>query len=206
LFSAILFDIDGVLIKHKDYFSGYLEKHGYLNASKILDEFYTGSTNKECDRGTLDPFIEIEPYIKRINWAKSTKEFFDEQYNYEEQYIDYEILDYIRGINQNNVPCYIASNQNSYRKIFLVEKMKIDEVFNNAFFSSDFGYVKPEMNYWDYMYKSLLMKNKNIKVQDIVFFDDICENVESAKKYGFISYQIENTTNIKELINSILKN
>jgi FMN phosphatase YigB (HAD superfamily) len=206
LVSALLFDIDGVLIRHKDYFSEHLEKNGYQNACKIIDSFYHSNINKDCDRGKLDPLKEIEPYLKNIKWKNSCNEFFIDQFKYETQYIDYDLLGYINDINTNRLPCYIASNQNQYRKRFLVDKLQIEKVFTKAFFSSDFGYIKPEMDYWDYMYKYLVTKDPMIKIDNIVFFDDMYENVESAKKYGFITYQIERTTNVKALINSILCN
>jgi FMN phosphatase YigB (HAD superfamily) len=197
---AMLFDVDGVLIKHLSYFSGFLESNGFPNAKNTITTFYKSYINRECDRGVLDPFEEIEPYIKEIMWDKSSKDYYDEQYRYEKQYIDQELLNCISEINRVSIPCYIATNQNQYRKQFLLEEMKISEVFTKAYFSSDMGYVKPEMEYWDYVYKDISAIDPTIKPKDIVFLDDLEDNVESSKNYGFNSFRIDQTTNVREFI------
>jgi len=46
MISAILWDIDGVLIRHKEYFDSKLIRDGYSDAKEILNEFRCTQLNE----------------------------------------------------------------------------------------------------------------------------------------------------------------
>jgi hypothetical protein len=62
----------------------------------------------------------IQPFLKSIRWDKSIEEYLIQQYSYESQFIDNDLLERIRKINNCGVRTIIASNQNQYRKKYLI--------------------------------------------------------------------------------------
>jgi hypothetical protein len=76
---ALLFDIDGVLIQYDKYFSECLSEETYKDPIKTITEYYHSEINRNCDKGILNPYVEIIPFLKRINWEKTSSNFFDLQ-------------------------------------------------------------------------------------------------------------------------------
>lgn len=200
MISTLLFDIDGVIIQYEKQFTETLDDSIYKNPVDVISEFYNGQINVECDKGYKDPVKEIELFTKKIGWAGSSEEYLIHQYTFESQYIDYELLHNIKLFRKKGFKCYIASNQNNFRKAFLKKVMKAEEVFDNSFFSCDFGFVKPERKYWECIYQKLLKDNPKLEKSDILFLDDSFKNIESAADFGITAQQVDS----KEKINKVL--
>ena len=146
MIKALIFDIDGVLILHKEWFPASLSNKKYNNPVAILSEFADGPLNQECDRGILDPLEAIKPFLKEIKWEYDSKYFFDKQYEFESQYIDFKILSMIKDLRQQSLKLYIGSNQNYYRKSFLINRMKLNEIFDESFFHVTWGVLSQKIN------------------------------------------------------------
>jgi FMN phosphatase YigB (HAD superfamily) len=200
---ALIFDIDGVLILHKEWFPASLSNKKYINPVAILNEFSDGQLNQECDRGILDPLEAIKPFLKEMKWEYDSKYFFDRQYEFESQYIDFEILSQIKELRHQSLKVYIGSNQNYYRKEFLIDRMKLNEIFDELFFSCDLGYIKPENEYWISIMKQINHNNSRIDAGEILLLDDMIENLESAKRYGMKARQIKTRDDVIEVINTM---
>jgi FMN phosphatase YigB (HAD superfamily) len=199
----LLFDIDGVLIWHEKSFPLPLSAENYIEPSRILNEFHEGLINIECDRGIKDPLHEIKPYLAKIRWEYDSKEYFDRQYEFESQYIDFELLNKIKNIRRKGIKLFIGSNQNHYRKQFLIKKMDLNNVFDESYFSCDFGFVKPEKGYWQKVFEKIQQKDSNIMKNDVLFLDDRFENVESARIFGMNAKQIVCKKDVLEVLSTI---
>jgi putative hydrolase of the HAD superfamily len=201
MIKALIFDIDGVLILHKEWYPASLSNKKYNNPVAILSEFADGPLNQECDRGILDPLEAIKPFLKEMKWEYDSKDFFDKQYEFESQYIDFEVLSMIKELRQQSLEFYIGSNQNYYRKNFLIDRMKLNEIFDELFFSCDLGCIKPETEYWTSIMKQMNHNNSGINAGEVLFLDDMIENIESAKRYGMKARQIKTRDDVIEVIN-----
>jgi len=182
MLKAILWDIDGVIIRHNDYFSNQLERENYYQPREIINEFRCTSLNTACDAAKSDVLAEIKPFLDRIGWTGSCSEYFLRQYEYEERYLDFALIDEIQKIRERGIQCFIASNQNYFRKAHLVEKMKIYSNFDGAFFSCDIKAVKTENSYWECLLAEL--NKREIKPAEMLFLDDMLVNIEQADKFG----------------------
>lgn len=203
MLEALIFDIDGVLIWHEKWFTMTLSDQKYNDPVNIMSEYYKGEVNTECDRGAKNTITEIAPFLKRINWDFGAKDYLDMKYEFESKYIDFEMLKEIKSIRQLGLKVFIGSNQNHYRKEFLKRKMEIDTVFDEAYFSSDFGYVKPEKEFWNNMQKQIAKKFGEIKKENILFLDDMLCNVESANEYGYQTKHIKKRDDVIEVIRNV---
>jgi len=144
--------------------------------------------------------IEIVPFLQRIGWKGTPKEYFIEQYEFESTYIDFGLIERIQILRKCGIKCYIASNQNYFRKAFLIRKMRLFSQFDGAFFSCDFGVTKPEKAYWERVVDQVRKYKPLIDIMDILFLDDMKENIESARSFGLKSIQIENSLDIERVI------
>jgi putative hydrolase of the HAD superfamily len=200
LIQALLFDIDGVLIWHEKWFAITLSNEKYYKPLEIMDEYHRGVINVECDRGAKDPIEEVKPFLERIKWNYSPKDYLDMKYEFESQYIDYKMLEIIKSMKGKGIKTYIGSNQNYYRKKFLQNKMNLADIFDESFFSCDLGFVKPENGYWEGVLAKININNPQIRKEDILFIDDTIENVDSAKKYGMKVKHIKNRNDVLEVL------
>lgn len=177
MIKALLFDIDGVLINHKSWFSLNRLSNEHIDADKIVLEFHEGILNQECDRGLKDPLIEINPFLNRVGWKEGANAYFEQKYNHESQYIDHEMISEIAKIRQKGILTFVASNQNHHRKAFLIKEMNLNSAFVESYFSCDFGFVKPENEYWVCVMKRINEKYPEIQANNVLFLDDRIENV-----------------------------
>jgi FMN phosphatase YigB (HAD superfamily) len=114
MISIILFDVDGVLIRPTEYYSRILSRKGFIEAPTQIDAFY--KTDMPCTVGKEDPLIRIREYLDNMLWEKSAQEYFDEQFAFEKQFVDNELLDGISRLRSSGIQCYLATDQNHYRK------------------------------------------------------------------------------------------
>ena len=198
---AILFDIDGVLIHYKEYFSATLSTTQFDNPVLHLNSYYHSSINQACDRGQKNPYIEIQPFLEKIDWKQTSKDFFEAQWNYEKDFIDWELLEKVNELHQCGVLLCIASCQNPYRKAFLVDKMNLKSIFTKMYFSCDIGFLKIENEYWKYVIDDLA--KEGIKVTDTVFFDDMESNVNKADENGIQGKVIRTREDVFQAIDEI---
>ena len=169
-------------------------------AFDTLLTFHEGDANIRCDKGIDDPLIAIKPYLEKAGWKKSVNEYFETQYEFEKAGIDFELLNKIRKINDKKTKCFIGSNQNYHRKAYLIKAMKLNDTFDESYFSCDFKYIKPENGYWEKAFDRIRKRIPGIKRNEIHFFDDRIENIASANEYGFKSICINHREEINEIL------
>ena len=68
---AILFDVDGVLIRPPYFFSKELEQNGYSKAEKTLNAYYGSDDHLPSleGRGTCEE--AIAPYLRDFGWQQT---------------------------------------------------------------------------------------------------------------------------------------
>ncbi len=66
MIKAILFDIDGVLLRHDTWFIEEFCKNYGEDAFSILLEYCNGEAMTKCDKGYADSYEEIWPFLQKI--------------------------------------------------------------------------------------------------------------------------------------------
>jgi putative hydrolase of the HAD superfamily len=197
---ALLFDIDGVLLYHHNWYVEEVARGLPAGAFDILAEFHEGPANIRCDRGEADPLAEIAPFLARAGWGKGIDEYFRAQYDFEKGGIDFRLLGAIREMKGGAAKCFIGSNQNRHRKAFLMEEMRLGNTFEEAYFSCDFGYVKPERGYWDCAFRRMAGRISGLEPDEVLFLDDRIENVESSMEYGFKAIHVKGREDVERAL------
>ncbi len=201
---AILLDIDGVLLHHDTWYIEDFCKDYDENALNLMIAYCDSAENKMCDKGFLDPYEVIRPYLERIGYPGTIENFFRDKNNKEKCGIDWEALGKIAKLSEKGKNCFIGSNQDFRRKSFLVEEMNIEIIFKDAYFSCDFGYAKPQREFWEISHNKMKTYIGNLEKNEVLFLDDRKENIDSAREYGFSVVHIKEKNDLHQVLDGIL--
>ncbi len=185
---VIIFDVDGVLIHIPHYFSQELNNQGYTKAIKNLNSFFNDGDNDQCLEGKKDAEKLIMPFLKKFGWKDTAKNYLQQQFRFENDYLDKKFISLIQNFRNKNIKCYIGTDQEKNRAKFLLENMQFNKYFDGHFISCFVGYRKCHDNFWSYTLTELKKELQNIKPNEIVFFDDIQKNIDVASKHGIQAF------------------
>lgn len=190
-FKAILFDVDGIIIKKREKLFSYRLAEELGIPIEEINIFFSNDF-RECSFGRADLKERIEPYLVKWGWKKDVNKFL--KYWFEiESTLNEEVLNKIKKIRTQGVKCYIATRQEKYRMKFLWEDLKLKKCFDGVFCSCDIGYDKSRPEFFQYVLNKL-----NIKPEEVIFFDDKDINIENAKKLGIQAYLYNNIETLKK--------
>ena len=93
--------------------------------------------------------------------------------------INFELIENIKELRKSKIKCVLATNQEKYRLEYMKKEMEFETIFDKIYSSNFIGFKKPDIEYYKYILDDL-DENPN----NITFYDDRRENVESAKLLG----------------------
>lgn len=181
---VIMFDVDGVLIRTPHYFSQELEYQGYSNAIESLNAFYKDDVSGKCSEGKSDAVKKIMPFLKKFGWEDTAKNYFKKQFKFEAEYLDKELISLIQSFRNQGVKCYLGTDQEKNRAKFLLDGMRFGDNFDGHFISCFAGYRKCYDGFWIYTLQKLKNEIPGLQSNEIVFFDDIQNNIDVASRHG----------------------
>jgi putative hydrolase of the HAD superfamily len=181
--SAVLFDIDGVVIPEGQlYFSGRLARHLGIDIEIILP-FYENEFNR-CLVGQADLKEELQQYVRSWGWTGSIDELIEFWFRSERE-TDSQLLEDIKTLREKGIPCFIASNQEKHRAEYLLLDVGLSQHFDGAFFSCYIGCMKNDPAYFYHV----LEKIGPIEPHRIYFWDNIEMYVEVAHHLGIVAHR-----------------
>lgn len=97
----------------------------------------------------------------------------------------------VEELRQRNIPVGLLSNIDE-RLAKLVQSFGLYEPFNPRLLSCEIGMEKPDPKAYEHLLAQL-----NLPAKDVVFIDDLSENVESAKKLGIDAILFESEEQLR---------
>jgi|ERR1051326_102394 putative hydrolase of the HAD superfamily len=178
MIKALILDADGVVINKKHSFSKKMAEDLEVPMQEILPFFENEFV--PCVLGKADLKEEVQKYFAKWKWQKSVEEFLKFWFQTEHS-IDNQLINRVSNLKNQGIQLFLASNQERYRADYITHDMEFEKVFNKMFFSCQLGYAKPQREFWECVYNHM----GDIPKNQILFWDDDAENVESAKEFGF---------------------
>lgn len=196
---AIVFDADGVVINSPDYFSIQYEKE--LGVSNdIIQPFFKGRF-RDCVVGKADLKEELALLLDDWEW-KGSPESLMKYWFKAEHYIDERVVNEIKMLKQRGIKCYLGTQQEKYRMEYIKKEMGFKKIFDKSYSSCDIGYEKSEKQFFEYIFDDL-NRNKTIKPEEIMFWDDKQSIVNVAKESGWQGYLYANFDDFHKIISQI---
>lgn len=190
--NTIIFDIGNVLVDFK--WEQYLRDCGYNDeiVRKVSEATVKNDLWKKWDRGDIEEaeIIEqsckLEPSVER----EIRKLFVDIEQLINE--FDYS-AEIIKKLKENGYKVYLLSNYARSHYELDKKNFKFLDYVDGGIISYEVILAKPEPE----IYKALIQKY-NINPQEAVFLDDLPENLEAAKPFGFHTIQVKSYQQILE--------
>lgn len=196
---CILFDADGVIIKNSKIFSAQYEKKYNLPTGEMLP-FFEGEF-QNCIIGKADLKEILKIWLPKWNWEKTTDEFIDFWFEMGNN-PDEKMLEIVKKLREKGIKCYLATNQEKYRTQYMRKNMKFEKLFDFVFSSAEIAYKKPEKEFYECILNNL--KEKGIKAEETLFFDDSEKNINEAKKLWINGFFYKNFEEFKAVIKEFL--
>jgi len=181
MIKVIILDIGNVLVHFG--WKKYLEKQGYDEdmISRIAHATVFNPLWKELDRSKSetipeelkDKFCAMDPEI-----TQDIRKYIDHSFEVVWEY-DYAV-DFIKTLKENGYLVYLLSNYGKANFKYAKENFKFFPFVDGQVISYELNHVKPEPEIYQY-----LIEKYHIKPKEAVFLDDMKENIEAAKPFGF---------------------
>lgn len=172
---AVVFDVDGVIIKTSRFSERYSKEFG-IPIEKVLA--YIKNEHKQCLVGKADFRTEISKYVKAWGWKKTLDELVEYWFSGEREPIS-EMLDLAANLRRKNIKVYLATNQVKDRDTDLNHHLGLDKLFDGMYVSAHVGIKKPDATFFSHILSDL-----KLNPDEIIFIDDTEENIITAKKTG----------------------
>ena len=204
----ILLDIDNVILKNS-----------YFDEKGNIQYFWTQNIEKDLGikQSTLrflfdDKWIDVllgrillnnkvSVFFNNIN-SKLSNEDFISYWLEHDSCLNQNVVSFINKMHEKGFKLCVGSNQEETRANYLLKKHNdIFSLFEKIYISANLHKVKPNK---EFFYD--ILKDLNTDVNNIIFIDDDCRNINSAKKIGIKTFEYKSINDsFDEIIKEINK-
>ena len=196
MIKAIIFDVGGVLIDYPwpkmiDHYLQYLDvdrKKLFAAMKQLNYEWQSGIIDESEYWNKIGRTLKTKLPQSESLWLEGFKKAYKEKD---------EIFILISLLKKKGYKIGLLSNTEAPVMNFLIEKQY--EHFDVFIYSCAIGLVKPDRKIYEKTLKLL-----QVSPEEAIFIDDKEENVEGAKKIGIQGVLFKNSTQIENLLKSLL--
>ncbi|MDR9780158.1 HAD family hydrolase [Rhizobium redzepovicii] len=183
---VLMVDVDGVLI-HGRPADGlplftYLERHLGLRLDLLQREFFqTYWADIIVGREPLEPSLAkvLEKIAPHLSAATIIDYWFEN-----DSRLDLTLLEDLAALRQSGVTLFLATNQEHRRARHLMQQLGLNAHFDDILYSAALGHRKPSPDFF-----RLATGRAGVQPGEIGFIDDIEENIEAARQFGWNAAQ-----------------
>lgn len=173
---AILFDLDGVIIKDPIFSTVYAAEFGIT--PEDMFPFFTKEFQK-CLIGQADLKTILQPHLKNWKWTKSVDELIEYWMTHHAE-IDQAVLQKVSELRASGIPCYLVTNQEKNRAKYIWNDLGMHTVFTGKFISCELGLKKPQSEYYWHILKELQISDPS----EALLIDDSKNFINGAAAIG----------------------
>ncbi|MBB2687194.1 UNVERIFIED_ORG: putative hydrolase of the HAD superfamily [Rhizobium etli] len=183
---VLMVDVDGVLI-HGRPADGlplftYLERDLGLRLDLLQQAFFQTHWNDiVIGREALEPRLsavlaEIAPHLS----AATLIDYWFEN----DSRLDLNLLEELAALRQGGIALFLATNQEHRRARYLMEEAGLGAHVDGIIYSAALGHCKPSPEFF-----RLATERAGALPGEIAFIDDMAENIEAARQFGWSAAQ-----------------
>ena len=191
--TTILFDVDGVLIhgchakpEFQNCWDEDLETDFNIKRSDFKNVFIKGSFKKEVLVGKKSLHEALREVLPQIGYHDDPQRLID-YWMKRDAKVNHELVRYIEIlVNHPEVKLYLATNQEHVRANYLMQEVGFNKYFTDIFYSARLGVLKPAIQFYQE-----IERLHPVPKEDVIFFDDDQDFVDSAIKFGWEAHQFD---------------
>ncbi|MFH1315010.1 MAG: HAD family hydrolase [Candidatus Uhrbacteria bacterium] len=185
-YKAIFFDADGVLVKNKHLFSEQLQKDFGIK-KEVMTPFFTVVFG-QCSLGKADLKEELAKIIDDWGWKGAVEELLDYWFSVGTE-IEHDIVEYIKTLRDQEIRCFMTTDQEKYRGEHLRDTLGGGKVFEDVFFSAEIGNPKKTESFWEEVFVRINTASHDpsseiISRDQTLFVDDDEVNTKAVSDLG----------------------
>lgn len=196
MIKAIIFDADGVIVHREKYFSERLRDE-YGIPREVSLQFFNGEF-AECLVGKKDLKKILPKYFKAWGWKKSLEELLEYWFSREGTRNE-ELINYINKLRKKGIKIYVGTNNEKHRTDYLGEHMGLNKFTDKIYASGYVGFAKPDYRFFEH-----IIKDQKLNKEEVLFWDDDEENVDSAREFGIHAETYRNYKEFEKIIRNYL--
>ncbi|UWM81581.1 HAD family hydrolase [Rhizobium sp. SRDI969] len=183
---VLMVDVDGVLIRGRPTdglpLFTYLERDLGLRLDLLQQEFFqTHWRDIIIGHAALEPRLagvlaKIAPHLR----AETLIDYWFEN----DSRLDLNLLEELAALRQSGITLLLATNQEHRRARYLMEQIGLNAHFDDIIYSAALGYSKPSPDFF-----RLATERAGVLPGEIAFIDDMAENIEAARQFGWNAAQ-----------------
>ena len=192
-FRTVLFDCDGVLQRPANDWRAELLA---LVPDRVEDEAEAFLEDiRLADRAALDGTVDFLGRLQQVldHWAVSTPAE-DVLPVWQRLWVDPEMLEAAMDLRTAGLVCALATNQHNRRAEYMRTELGYQRWFDPCFYSCELGVAKPDPTYF-----RLIVARLGVPAAEVLFLDDVLENVQGARKAGLVAEHFEKDAGRPEL-------
>ncbi|MBX4896221.1 HAD family hydrolase [Rhizobium bangladeshense] len=183
---VLMVDVDGVLI-HGRPADGlplftFLERDLGLSLELLQREFFQTHWGEIIvGREALEP--RLAQVLAKIAPHLSAATLIDYWFENDSR-VDRNLLEELVALRHSGITLFLATNQEHRRARYLMEQAGLGAHFDDILYSADLGHRKPSPDFF-----RLATERAGVLPDDIAFIDDMAENIEAARQFGWHAAQ-----------------
>ncbi|MDL2400099.1 HAD family hydrolase [Rhizobium mayense] len=179
---VLMVDVDGVLVHGRPqdglHFSTFLEPDLGFSPELLQKEFFKPYWS-EIIVGREPMMPRLESVLCRIAPDISV-EVLAAYWFKNDSRLDRAFLDALAHYRADGIRILLATNQEHMRAKYLMEELGLRAHVDGIFYSAALGHRKPSEAFY-----ALASERAEASPSDIVFIDDVEENIDSARRFGW---------------------
>lgn len=177
----VLLDYDGVFTQKINFAREVSKRYGLHEAG--ISNFFNRHL-QPCLRGKGDLIELLAGYVEEIGWESDAQSLFEALYLDTLTY-NTGLINFIEGEIKGPAAVYLATNQDHHRLQLIRKDEMIQRLCDQVFGSSELGWAKPDPAYFEEIFHQLRKQNETLKKLQVLFVDDLPENIDAAESFGF---------------------
>lgn len=179
---VLMVDVDGVLIHGRPTDGLPLFTYLERDLGLLQQEFFqTCWGDIIIGREPLEPGLakvlaKIAPHLS----AATLIDYWFEN----DRRLDLNLLEELAAIRQSGISLFLATNQEHRRARYLMEEVGLGTHFDGILYSAALGHRKPSPEFF-----RLGTERAGVLPGEIAFIDDMAENIEAARQFGWNAAQ-----------------
>jgi putative hydrolase of the HAD superfamily len=192
---AVLFDLGGVVVEI-DFGRAFAhwQARSRLPAEHLRERFGADEPYEQHETGAIDSqayFAHLREHLQ----LEADSAFIHEGWN---SIFVAEIPETVRMLQaiRSRVRCYALSNTNAVHLAHMQREFpQVLSQFEKVFVSHEIGHRKPNPHAFDHVVREI-----GVAPGEILFFDDLAENVQAARECGLQAVQVHGPADVREAL------